>query len=51
MFSIQDLVAVLVGDDDFKSYLFLLVGANHNTEALRNLLTGRDDTYSYFSLR
>lgn len=39
IFSIQDMVAALVGGDDFKSSLFLLIGANHRTEALRNLLT------------
>lgn len=49
-FSTQDVVAVWVGSDDFKSYLFLLIGANHSTEALRHLLTEREgDTYSPFS--
>jgi len=31
-FSVWDLVAVLVGNDDFKSYLVLLIGAQKHSE-------------------
>lgn len=44
------MIAVLMGGDDFKSSLFLLIGANCSREAHLNFLTGREgDTYSHFS--